>query len=96
MSEVAALLSLRTSCASDGLSQKSGLAASDSSSETRRFRPATSKMPPELAQLGGEPLQESADALEVGFVDRHGSIYFWWRRSGISPPSTAAAVSGTG
>jgi hypothetical protein len=54
MIERASLVSLRTACASAGLSQNSGLAASDSSSATRRVLPATSKMPPELGQGGAE------------------------------------------
>jgi hypothetical protein len=73
MIERASLVSLRTAWASAGFSQKSGRAASDSSSATRRALPATSKMPPELGQGGAELLEVGADALEVAFVDGHGS-----------------------
>jgi hypothetical protein len=74
MTERASLVSLRIACASAGLSQKSGCAASDSSSATRRFLPATSKMPPELGQRGAEPVELGADALEVAFVYCHGAM----------------------
>jgi hypothetical protein len=74
MTERASLVSLRIACASAGFSQNAGCAASDSSSATRRFLPATSKMPPELGERGAEAVELGADALEVAFVYRHDAI----------------------
>ena len=78
MTDRASLVSLRIACASAGLSQKSGRAASDSSSATRRALPATSKMPPELGESGAELVEVRADALEVAFVYCH--MVLWGHR----------------